>query len=194
MGGLSAGHIFGYASLLADANGSGALAELSGFRRFWGVATDNSRTVAGYKLYLLRRDGTRPAVGVAFMDVEPAQGRTVNGIVRPVGQDELEALDRRERNYDRIDVSDQIDVDCGGPIWTYRGSRAGRERLSRARAAGRAVVSRDYIDHVVAGFRAVGSEQQRAFRASSDLEGLPVWDLDRVDLPPNADRASEPVA
>jgi len=178
-------HVFGYASLVGDHAGQGIVARLHGYRRGFGVATDNTAAIPGYKMYLRRSDGVRPAVFVAFLDIAPDPHTTVNGLARPVEAAELELLDRRERNYDRVDVTGVLDgVD--GRVWTYRGSQEGRERLRRGRAEGRAVVSRDYIEKVHAGFAELGEAEQRAFADSSDLGDLPVWDLERLDLPEDA--------
>ncbi len=174
--------IFGYASLVVDDGRRGVPARLPGYRRVWGVATDNVRSIPGYKMYLRRPEGTRPAVYVAFVDLEPHAGSVVNGLVRPVSAAELERLDRRERNYDRVEVTGQIEG-FDGRVFTYLGSVEGRERLRRGRAEGRAAVSRDYLDNVLAGFDRLGVDERRAFEESSLLDGLPVLDLERVDLP-----------
>ncbi len=176
-------YVFGYASLVLES--SGALETLRDHRRVWGVATDNVRAIPGYKMYLRRSDGTRPAVYVAFVDIDPDPSGSVTGVVRPVSAQELEALDRRERNYDRIDVTDLIDGEYDGPVWTYRGSEEGRARLRRGRAEGRAVVSRDYVEKVEAGLESLDGDEFGRLMASSDL---PVWDLERVDLPADAPR------
>jgi len=186
----SAEHIFGYASLVIDNARGAKVARLPGYRRVWGVATDNLRAIPGYKMYLSRSDGSRPAVYVAFMDIEPDASSVVNGVVRPVSAPELEVLDLRERNYDRVDVSRQIEG-FEGQVWTYRGSAEGRERLRRGRAEGRAVVSRDYLEKVRAGFVALGPGHERAFAESSRLDDLPVLDLERLDLPPEPPPAQE---
>ena len=174
-------HVFGYASLVHD-GGSGRRACMHGVLRTWGVATDNSRGIPGYKMYLDRSDGTRPDVFVAFLDLLPDPRNSVNGVCRPVDEDELEVLDGRERNYDRVDVTDRIESPPGR-VWAYLGSDAGRERLEAARAEGKAVVSRDYEQKVHAAFMALGALDYRFFLASSELDGLPVRDLERVDLP-----------
>jgi dephospho-CoA kinase len=176
VGGLS-DHVFGYGSLVLD--GIGVLETLPGHRRVWGVATDNVRMIPGYKMYLDRADGSRPEIYVAFVDLEPDPASSVRGLVRPVSEPELAQLDRRERNYDRIDVTDLIEADFGGPVWTYRGSAEGRARLDRGRAEGRAVVSRDYLEKVHAGLRPLGDDEYERFLSESDL---PVRDLERVDL------------
>ena len=182
MGGLDPDHIFGYASLVLDAVGRGTLARLRGYRRVWGVATDNVRAIPGYKMYLRRSDGSRPAVYVAFVDLEPQESSAVNGLIRPVARTELRELDRRERNYDRVEVTGQIEGFEHGRVCTYRGSAEGRQRLRAGLKTGRAVVSRDYLEKVLAGFDHLGAAERRAFDESSVLGGLPVWDLERIDL------------
>ena len=165
-------HVFGYGSLVLD--GTGSLVSLPDHRRVWGVATDNVRHIPGYKKYLSRADGSRPDIYVAFVDIEPHPGSSVKGLVRPLADGELEQLDARERNYDRIDVTDLIATDFGSPVWTYRGSEEGRDRLRRGRLEGRAVISRDYLAKVRLGLDALGEAPPET--------DLPVWDLERVDL------------
>jgi len=180
---VSVDYVFGYGSLVLDDGGRGTLARLPGYRRVWGVATDNVRAVPGYKMYLRRSDGSRPPVYVAFVDLEPHAGAAVNGLIRQVSSRELRDLDGRERNYDRVEVTEEIEGREGGRVWTYRGSPEGRQRLDRGRAEGAAVVSRDYLEKVLAGFDRLGIDERKAFDDSSMLNGLPVWDLERVDLP-----------
>jgi len=141
---------------------------------------DNSADLPGYKHYLLRSDASRPGVFVAFLDLVQDAGCAVNGVVRPVDETDLSELDRRERNYERVDVSDGIEA-ARGTVWAYVGSPAGRARLRGARGAGIAVVSRDYLADVRAGFAALGAEQLAGFERSSELEGLPIMQLDRID-------------
>lgn len=172
-------HVLGYGSLVAEDVARGARpARLPGFRRVLGVAMDNRAEIAGYKVYLAP-DGSRPAVHVAFLDLEPDPQSTVNGTLREVTGAELETLDARERNYVRVEVTVE---GASGPIFAYVGSSAGRERLARGRAEGTAVVARAYLDRVRAGFAALGPEQERAFLASTELDALPIRDLERIDL------------
>ena len=93
---MSAGHVFGYASLV----GADGLrpATLRGHRRVWGVAMDNTVDLPGYKRYLAP-DGSRPALCVAFLDVVPDASASVEGLCVPVDGDALAWLDDRERNY-----------------------------------------------------------------------------------------------
>ena len=44
------------------------------------------------------------------------------------------------------------------------------------------MVSRDYFEKVHGAFRGLGDAEYRRFLDSSDLDGLPLRDLERVDL------------
>ena len=83
---------------------------------------------------------------MTFLAIRPQPGASVAGAVFAVDDGMLAALDRRERNYDRRDVSDLVDVD--GRVWAYVGSEAGRARCAAGRAAGTAVVAQQYLEQV----------------------------------------------
>ena len=119
--------VFGYGSLVAE-HERGHVATLRGHRRVWGVAMDNRRDLPGYKSYRLRADGSRPQIFVAFLDIAPDDSAAVAGICMPLADGELRELDDRERNYDRVDVTDAVDG-ARGRVWAYRGSQAGQARL-----------------------------------------------------------------
>ena len=170
--------VFGYGSLAADLAG-GHAARLRGYRRAWGVAMDNRIDVAGYKHYRLRSDGSRPAVCVAFLDLVADPHAATSGVCVPVAPEQLPALDRRERNYDRVDVTAAV-AEARGTVWAYVGTAAGRGRLRRARDRGRAVVSRDYLDRTRAAFTALGAAALAEFERTAAVGDLPVWELDRL--------------
>jgi hypothetical protein len=181
------GYVFGYGSLAAEGvegldrirRPEGFVADLEGWARGWGVAMDNSETVAGYKCYL-DGSGARPAVFVAFLDIVEWSGDRVNGVCLPVDAAALAVLDARERNYDRIDVSDRLS--CGAPVWTYVGSAAGRARLARGRARGTAVIHEGYLTAVTHGFQALGAREWAACAPSLEPGGLPLRVLVRREL------------
>lgn len=173
--------VFGYGSLAAQREGS-HVARLGGHRRVWGVAMDNGIDVPGYKSYRLRRDASRPAVFVAFLDIEPDPRDAVTGLCLPVDEQRLRELDLRERNYERVDVSSAIDA-AQGRVWTYRGSAAGRARLRDAVARGCAAISRDYRDGVLAALREiVPADELAAVSRDIGTDGLAVLDLERVEV------------
>jgi cation transport regulator ChaC len=137
--------VFGYGSLPAEK--PGVPCRLRDHRRHWGVAMDNREVIPGYKVYLDPGSGERPAVEVAYLCITPKPGASVEGVAFEVTDEELAALDRRERNYEREDVTDLVDgVD--GQVWAYVGSAAGRRRLEHGRRRGTAVISRGYLEKV----------------------------------------------
>jgi hypothetical protein len=181
--------VFGYGSLLpADvaALPPGAVpCRLSGWRRRWSVAMDNSREIPGYKHYRTP-DGDRPDVMVAFLDIAPQPGALVNGAAIPIAPDELPGLDRRERNYRRIDVTDAVDRRLpDGPVWAYAGRPAARERAAAGRREGRLVVSRGYLERVAEGFAVMG--EREAFARLTTPPLAPVADLVLVRHEPVAE-------
>ena len=170
--------VFGYGSL---AGAKGRPATLHGARRTWGVAMDNRVDLPGYKFYVDRDAGTRPAVYVAFLDLRVAAD-TTNGVLFQAT--DLDALDDRERNYARVDVTDRVaGAPRGARVWAYLGRHEARERFRRGLADGWAVVSREYRERVLAGFRALGDGALEAFEASTDPLPCPLRDLERIDLP-----------
>ena len=174
-------HVFGYGSLVA---GGHAPARLRGHRRVWGVAMDNRLAVPGYKVYEAP-DGARPPVAVAFLDLEPDAGSVVDGALLEVDDAALERLDRRERQYRRIDVSGAIDPPPDGTVWTYVGREEGRDRVARGRAgAARVVIQRAYVELVERAFGGLGPEALARYRATTEPPPFPVVELARVDLAP----------
>ena len=180
---MAAEYLFGYGSLAAR---SGSACELRGYRRRWSVAMDNTRTIPGYKYYVDARSGTRPSVFVAFLDLQRATvDHAVNGLAFEVSARELAALDRRERNYRRVEVTRDLDpAPEGARIWAYVGTADAHERAERGLAEGRLVVSGEYARSVAAGFAALGPAADARYRASTDDPPCPVADLRRVDLAP----------
>jgi gamma-glutamylcyclotransferase (GGCT)/AIG2-like uncharacterized protein YtfP len=185
-----AGHefVFGYGSLAALADGvvpsctphaQGFISELRGYRRQWGVAMDNRRDLPGYKHYTDEL-GRRPAVFVCFLDIEIDPRGSVNGLCLPVDGPRLAALDERERNYERIDVSASVDAG-GARVWAYVGARAARLRMRWAVAAHRAVIDGRYLEMVADGFAALGSGELERCADSLAPGRLPVVALTRHD-------------
>jgi hypothetical protein len=134
--------VFGYGSLTVA---GGRPCALRDHRRGWGVAMDNRETIAGYKYYVDPDTGARPEVYVAFLSIWPQPGARVEGVAFAVDDAALAALDARERNYDRRDVTGLVEPELGARVWAYVGSAAGAERCAAGRAAGTAVVAEGYL-------------------------------------------------
>ncbi len=173
--------IFGYASLVAAP--ATARVTLRDHRRVWGVAMDNAIEIPGYKVYALP-DGTRPAVAVAFLDIEEADGAQIDGALLTVDPAGLAALDTRERQYERVDVTTLIDPAPDGTVWTYVGRPAGRARVAAGRAATAPIaIQRSYLELVEGAFTALEDDALTRYRASTEDPPFPVLDLTRIDLP-----------
>ena len=193
--GLSMEWVFGYGSLVDRAAlaawlrrgafdpGETVPCRLRGWRRTWNVARDNAEITAGRPHYVDARTGARVALFVTVLNIRPAAGEFVNGLAFRVSQAERERLDRREFNYDRIDVAGSLDRAPGGRVWVYRGSAAARARYERGASEGRAVVARRYFESVEAAFASLGPEALAEYRASTDRPSAPLADLRRTDWP-----------
>jgi hypothetical protein len=180
--------VFGYGSLAARGDGvapsrtpraEGFVCDLLGYRRQWGVAMDNRRDLPGYKHYTDEL-GRRPAVFVCFLDIETDSRGSVNGLCVPVDRVALAALDERERNYERVDVSASVDAG-GARVWAYVGRRDSRLRMRWAVAAHRAVINAGYLEMVTDGFAALGEGELERSASSLSSGLLPVVALTRHD-------------
>jgi gamma-glutamylcyclotransferase (GGCT)/AIG2-like uncharacterized protein YtfP len=185
-------YVFGYGSLLERAEpGAGpALGELRSYRRTWNVAMDNSQTIPGYKHYLDAVTGERGRWFVTFLNVVPDPTATVSGVLFEIDDAALAHLDRRERNYERIEVSGGLSEPVDGNVWVYVGSEAAVRRFQLGRSKGRAVVSREYYERVREDFASLGSEALACFDELTDPVTCPILDLRRIDHPSaDAERA-----
>lgn len=184
--------VFAYGSLLGDvarARPEGVPCELAGWRRGWTVAMDNGVDLPGYKHYL-DASGERPAILVAFLDVLPVTGSRVNGLALPVDAAQLATLDRRERNYARVEVGASVrDTGVSGTVWTYVGLPVARDRAHRGLAEGRLAVSRRYWEQVRAGFARLGEDALHDFEITTDPLPGPLADLRVVSHGPDSAHA-----
>jgi hypothetical protein len=173
-------YVFGYASLVAEPRARPAV--LRGHRRVWGVAMDNRVAVPGYKVYE-RPDGSRPAIDVAFLDLEAAPGSEIAGALLAVDPAALAALDRRERQYRRVEVTAAIASPPDGTVFAYAGREEGRARVAAGRRGERdVVIQRAYAELVDAAFRTLGRDEHARYRATTEPPPFPLADLARIDL------------
>ena len=176
--------MFGYASLVALDDPAARPGRLRGFRRTWGVAMDNWEGGDTVKHFLDPETGERPRIRVAYLDVEPSEGRTVNGVVIPVDEERLAQLDSREINYSRVDVTRAFEPSVPGPappapgrVFTYVGLDAARERCRRGVADGNVFVSRDYLVTVRSAFERLAPEALTEFDRTTDPLPFPERNL-----------------
>jgi hypothetical protein len=158
---------------------------------------DNTRDLPGYKYYVDAQTGERPALFVVFVSVSEAarpDAEPLNGVLFPVEPVDLPALDARERNYERREVTGLVPEAGEGRVWTYVGSDAARERYATGAGRGAAAVSAEYLDAVRESFRALGEGELERFGRTTVAPAVPVRALRRVDLPeaPDAPPAAGP--
>lgn len=157
---------------------------LHGFCRCWNVAMDNSIDLPQYKYYIDRKTNTRPRNFVTFLNIRPHRDKTIFGILFRVSQLELQNLDLRERNYQRIDVTDKSDLTIEGTVWTYIGIKAAENRYQTGLKRGNAVIALDYINSVTDAYRSLGKEAVTNYIATTDKPLVPIVDLAKCLLLP----------
>jgi Gamma-glutamyl cyclotransferase, AIG2-like len=178
-------YVFGYGSLVAGLGrkvATGRLVHAEDLRRTWNVSMDNRLTVEGYKYYVDPDTDERPSIFVTFLNVMEDLGSTINGVILPVDTHDFRRLDERERNYDRVDVTERIVESVDGPVWAYVGSLAARERYEEGFRRGTAVVDAAYHESVRGEFRRLGAATYAEFMSSTDEPACPIRRLRRRDL------------
>ncbi|MGE4428144.1 MAG: hypothetical protein AB7G37_16960, partial [Solirubrobacteraceae bacterium] len=91
----------------------------------------------------------RVAGYVAFLDAVEDPDAAIGVLALPVDAERLAALDVREANYARHDVTGALAAVDGTPLpgrtWVYRGTPGGRERARTGRREGSIVVGEAYV-------------------------------------------------
>jgi dephospho-CoA kinase len=179
--------VFGYGSLVSPESFGATLgrelrpgvdlrrAELAGFGRRWNYGVRHTVGTSP------EPDGSSRIWTIVALGLVAADAEVVNGVVGWVDDVELVGLDRRERHYDRVDVTDRVVADgaVSGPIVTYVPQPAAEHHFEAARAEGRAAIERRYWDLVDGAFAALGADQHAAYHATTPDPGVPIVGLER---------------
>jgi hypothetical protein len=184
-------YVFGYASLVGmrepllaeGVEHAPRLGRLRGYRRRWGAAMNNWEGGDAVKHFLDRETGERPHIRVAYLDIEPSEGKTVNGLAIPVDATRLAALDAREVNYSRLDVSSAFEPAVPQRVFAYIGTEEARERCRQGGADGNVVVSRDYATGVRQAFERLARGALAEFDRTTDPLPFAERDLRQVHPP-----------
>ena len=161
--------VFGYGSLVSPESIESTLrrgidrstveyARLRGWKRSWNVGSDKrSHPERTFRL----ADGSEfDGVTVVLGIERSASGDGCDGSVFRVTRQDLDLLDVRERNYERIEVTDVISW-AGKPdscvVYTYRPSAVAVAKIDDARARHRPInVRKRYRDLVETAFDQIG--------------------------------------
>ena len=189
--------VFGYGSLVSPESISWTIdrrpefgidvfpARLDGYGRRW-----------NYGSIVLRGDwthqGARIEEGVVIsLGVVADEAEQCNGVVFAVTDDELAALDWRERDYRRVDVTAAVDHEAPGDlvheVVLYVPSPDSIERYEAARDAGRAAIRQTYWDLVHDGFDSLGDDHGAMMRATPPPD-VPIADIALRPRPPGSRR------
>jgi hypothetical protein len=191
-------YVFGYGSLVAIRNeltlAGRAWAPVPGclrdYRRYWGAAMNNWEATPSQKHFLDPDSGEQPRIRVAYLDIEPEPGRTVNGLAVPVDRRRLSEIDQREMNYLRIDVSEAFEPALPQPVFAYRATEEARERCRRHQPDAEVFVSSDYMAAVRRAFGELGEGALEEFERTTEPLDFPQRHL-RVVYPPPAGAGGE---
>lgn len=182
--------VFGYGSLV-DPSSFGATigralrpgvdfleAELSGYGRRWNYGVMH-RSVSGPG-----PDGTVVDYTVVALGIVHAPAEAVNGVIGWVEADELAALDRRERHYDRIDVTGATTVrgagELSGSVAVYLPRQEAVAHYEQARDAGRAAIEQRYWNLVDDAFAQFGAEALARYRTATPAPDVPIMSFGRL--------------
>lgn len=189
--------VFGYGSLVSpdsiaatigrpvDLDFGFAPAELHGFTRSWNYGSLRQRAAW---------DGPHGRVEagiVVSLGLVNDRHRSTNGAIVRVTADEFLELDRRESDYDRVEVTDRVatasqtaPVVARMRVYTYVPRRSAIERYEGARAEQRAAVRQGYVDLVEQAFGALGPDMHARYRSTTPTPDVPVVAPERVWLEP----------
>jgi cation transport regulator ChaC len=197
---MSGRWVFGYGSLVSPVSFGHTLgrgltpgvdffeAELAGYGRRWNYGTDTIFTATGPD-GIERSDWVFIALGLIR-----AEREVTNGVVGWVDDSEFEALDRRERRYDRVDVTDlvtlapeltaSVDEAMGeAAIVTYVPRPEPIATYEEARERGVAAITMRYWDLVDEAFADLGADRRERYHATTPAPDLPVLAQAEADVP-----------
>lgn len=193
---MSGQWVFGYGSLVSAASFGHTVgrdfapgvdffeAEISGYGRRWNYGT-------GYTFTSIADTGSEPkrwtfvALGLALADDE-----TTNGVIGWVDDAEIDALDARERRYDRVDVTATASftpevgvVVDGGRVVTYVPRPDAIEAYEAARDSGVGAITKRYWDLVDGAFADLGEDRRDRYHATTLAPDIPIVEQPAHEIP-----------
>lgn len=155
---------------------------LKNFHRCWNVAMDNRLDFPNYKYYIEEKTGKRFNGFVTFLNIRFDQDKTIIGVLFRVSEPELENLDQRERNYQRIDITHQINRTIQGKAWVYLGLEQAKNRYHEGLVKRNVVISQEYFDLVTDAYFSLGNYAFSNYIATTDKLEVPTLDLKRCKV------------
>ncbi len=114
--------VFGYGSLINPKSIQRTLGrEISKEDLLEARLSDHVRKWQLVDWVIIQDPNLKRIIPTIFLDIVLEQGKEVNGILFQLSEEELDKMDRRERNYDRIDISNLIEPNVSKPVYMYVG-------------------------------------------------------------------------
>jgi len=155
---------------------------LWGYHRTWNIAMDNRLDIPGYKFYVDSNTGLRPDIYVTFLNVRRSCDSSIAGVLFRVDSEQLAELDRRERNYQRIEITNMLDRPVKGRVWVYVGLPEAEQRFKLGLLSKTAVIDRDYFELICEAYLSQGEEAAADYLATTVKPTVPLMKLKRIDL------------
>ncbi|WP_019504636.1 gamma-glutamylcyclotransferase family protein [Pleurocapsa sp. PCC 7319] len=155
---------------------------LHNFHRCWNIAMDNRLDLPNYKYYIEEQTGNRFNGFVTFLNIRFDQDKTIIGILFRVSEPELENLDQRERNYQRIDITHLINRAIQGKAWVYLGLEQAKNRYHEGLQKNCTAISQEYFDLVNDAYYSLGNCAFSNYLATTDKLEVPTVNLKRCKV------------
>jgi hypothetical protein len=165
-------------------------AKLKGWIRAWNVA--NNPSIMNHIYYVLDNDGMRHHKfegHVVSLGLASAEKGDVTGIVTRVGYNNLAEFDLRAINYDRVDVTADIDIswESTGPeipsrVFTYVPKKEAIDEFERLKKLNCVVVEKNYYESVR---DAINRRDSKCLAGYEEVElaGIPIIRMERIAGP-----------
>jgi cation transport regulator ChaC len=188
--------VFGYGSLVSPVSFGHTLgreltpgvdffeAEVVGYGRRWNYGTTSEFTAIDDRAAEPKR-WTFVALGVVRSADE-----TTNGVIGWVDDSELDALDARERYYDRVDVTTATILNAdvctavdGAAIVTYVPQPEPIRWYESATSRGVAAITKRYWDLVDGAFADLGADRRERYHATTPAPDIPIVEQPVHEIP-----------
>ncbi|MCU7807522.1 MAG: gamma-glutamylcyclotransferase [Candidatus Thiodiazotropha sp. (ex Semelilucina semeliformis)] len=179
--GVIENYVFGYGSLMDEwlKDEDCLIANLEGYERNWQATMDNETEIPGYKIYEPINGEEKPK-NVSFLNIGNSKKKNsvVTGVVKKYTLKMLADLDRRERNYLRVDITDQIiflELGKSTPpqrpytIWTYIASAAAQKRHQSNN--GECIVATDYFNNFESAVEVIKDHNTNPVTINFEVDG-----------------------
>ena len=122
----------------------------------------------------LRNDERVPFEGMVNLNVYPEENGRMNCILYVLSEEDLLKVDKRERDYQRVDVTDRIEEYkfSGGRVYIYEGLAEHPD--TAAADPGKYLLIKEYVDQVTAACDGIGKEFRAEFERSTRPVAFPI--------------------